>query len=180
MDIRTKKTRVLIANTFLTLLKEKPIDHISVAELTTQAHINRSTFYRHYTDIYNLRDTITTAFSDEIVTHFDEHLPEMEHGEYRGWITELLDYLAVHKDAIILTNKSTDDPTMINRLRTIFIDKIFHYQNIKVTRFSRIIATDYCVSGTLSLVYDWITGKLDVSEDQLVEDIDKFIGDVQK
>ncbi|KRM74411.1 TetR/AcrR family transcriptional regulator [Secundilactobacillus collinoides] len=180
MDIRTQKTRALIANTFLSLLKEKPIDRISVAELTSQAHINRSTFYRHYTDIYNLRDTITTEFSDEIVAHFEEHLSEMENGEYRGWITELLDYVSANKEVIILTNKNTADPTLVNQLRATFIDKIFHYQNIKVTRFSRIIATDYCVSGTLSLVYDWITGKLNVSEGQLVEDIDKFIGDVQK
>lgn len=39
---------------FLEMLKKRPIDQISVADLCMRCNINRSTFYRHYSDLYAL------------------------------------------------------------------------------------------------------------------------------
>ena len=39
----------------LDLTKEKPINKITIAELSQQADIGRGTFYTHYEDIYDLR-----------------------------------------------------------------------------------------------------------------------------
>lgn len=49
---------MLIRRAFTTLLRQKPIQSISVKELCELAEINRGTFYAHYTDIYDLRDQI--------------------------------------------------------------------------------------------------------------------------
>ena len=40
------------------LLRQKPIQSISIKELCELAGINRETFYSHYSDIYNLLDEI--------------------------------------------------------------------------------------------------------------------------
>ena len=53
-DQRTRLTRMLIRQAFTSLLKEKPVQSISVKELCERAGINRGTFYAHYTDIYDL------------------------------------------------------------------------------------------------------------------------------
>ena len=53
-DHRRRVTRMLIRRAFTELLRQKPIQSISVKELCTQAGINRGTFYAHYTDIYDL------------------------------------------------------------------------------------------------------------------------------
>ena len=47
---------MLIRKAFTELMNQKPIESITIAELCKRANINRSTFYNHYTDIYNLRD----------------------------------------------------------------------------------------------------------------------------
>lgn len=57
-DKRVKNTRQAIRNSFLKLIAEKPIDRISVTELCRDAGINRGTFYAHYTDAYDLRNSI--------------------------------------------------------------------------------------------------------------------------
>lgn len=44
---------MLIRRAFTTLLRQKPIQSISVKELCELAEINRGTFYAHYTDIYD-------------------------------------------------------------------------------------------------------------------------------
>lgn len=53
-DHRTRVTKMLIRHAFTELLRQKPIQSISIKELCETAGINRGTFYAHYTDIYDL------------------------------------------------------------------------------------------------------------------------------
>lgn len=55
-DHRTRVTQMLIRKAFTELMNQKPIESITIAELCKRANINRSTFYNHYMDIYDLRD----------------------------------------------------------------------------------------------------------------------------
>lgn len=53
-DHRIRVTKMLIRRAFTELLRNEPIQSISVKELCETAGINRGTFYSHYTDIYDL------------------------------------------------------------------------------------------------------------------------------
>ena len=53
-DQRTRLSHSLIRQAFTELLKQKPIQRITVKELCQKAGVNRSTFYAHYVDIYDL------------------------------------------------------------------------------------------------------------------------------
>ena len=48
MDIRVKKTKRAIQKAFIDLLREKPIEKITVKEIAERAEINKTTFYSHY------------------------------------------------------------------------------------------------------------------------------------
>ena len=48
MDIRVKKTKRAIQKAFIALLREKPIEKITVKEIAERAEINKTTFYSHY------------------------------------------------------------------------------------------------------------------------------------
>ena len=52
-DHRTRLTKMMIRKAFMDLLKQKPIQSISIRELCETAGINRGTFYTHYADIYD-------------------------------------------------------------------------------------------------------------------------------
>ncbi len=58
MDLRIEKTRCAIRNAFLQLRSKKPLEKITVKELTELANINKATFYLHYSDIYDLSETL--------------------------------------------------------------------------------------------------------------------------
>ena len=64
-DLRIIKTENNIRNTFIQLINEKDFNSITVQEILDRALINRSTFYKHYTDKYNLAETIAKNFLDE-------------------------------------------------------------------------------------------------------------------
>ena len=58
MDLRIKRTRCAIRNAFLQLRSRKPLEKISVKELSALADINKATFYLHYHDIYELSEAL--------------------------------------------------------------------------------------------------------------------------
>lgn len=57
-DPRVKRTRKNIMDTFMSLLKQKEFNDISISDITTAADINRSTFYYHFLDKYDLKDSV--------------------------------------------------------------------------------------------------------------------------
>lgn len=65
-DRRARKTQNHLKQIFIHLLKQKELDKITVTELCKLADINRSTFYSHYCDIYELLDDIEKNCLQEI------------------------------------------------------------------------------------------------------------------
>lgn len=57
-DRRVRKTKKAIQDVFCELTKEKKLNEITIKELCAKADINKSTFYLHYRDIYDLAASI--------------------------------------------------------------------------------------------------------------------------
>lgn len=62
MDIRVKKTKRAIQKAFVALLREKPIEKITVKEIAERAEINKTTFYSHYETL----DALTAEMERQI------------------------------------------------------------------------------------------------------------------
>lgn len=58
MDLRKERTKKSIINAFLELRAHKPLEKITVKELSELALINKATFYSHYEDIYALAEEL--------------------------------------------------------------------------------------------------------------------------
>ena len=70
-DLRVKKTREAIESSFLEMMKEKPLEKITVTALAKRARINKGTFYLHYQDIYDLHNKLLNQFFDEVMESVD-------------------------------------------------------------------------------------------------------------
>ncbi len=55
-DPRTKRTRQLLTQAFVDLLKQKRFQSITVQDIAERATVNRATFYSHFDDKYALLD----------------------------------------------------------------------------------------------------------------------------
>ena len=71
MDIRIEKTKQSIINAFIEIRSRKEVERITVKELCEKARINKSTFYAHYKDIYDLSDQLETELVDSIMENFN-------------------------------------------------------------------------------------------------------------
>ncbi len=75
MDIRIRKTQRSIINAFLELRTYQPLEKITVKELCEKAEINKSTFYKHYTDVFDLSGKLEAETIERIL----ENLPHPEY-----------------------------------------------------------------------------------------------------
>ena len=75
---RYRRTEALILNGLTTLLQKKSIKEITVRELADLVDINRSTFYLHYTDIYDLLEKTEQRLLQQLMDAVNENwtLPE--------------------------------------------------------------------------------------------------------
>ena len=74
-DARTRYTKRIIKRTFLELLKEKPIRAVTVKELCARAEINRTTFYNHFMDIYDVQEQVERDLLEQL---------QLRMGQYTG------------------------------------------------------------------------------------------------
>lgn len=66
LDRRQRKSREAIQNALLALLRDKPLDEITISELAIKADVNRKTFYNNYHNIQEVRDELDDRYLDMI------------------------------------------------------------------------------------------------------------------
>ncbi|MFC5464805.1 TetR/AcrR family transcriptional regulator [Lederbergia graminis] len=81
-DLRIQRTRKNIMNAFIDLSSKKEFKDITVKDITTEAMINRATFYYHFQDIYDLLEKV---LSEELLINLDK-----ENYEERGLTEEVI------------------------------------------------------------------------------------------
>ncbi len=74
-DIRTKYTKKVIRECFFDLLKENPLNRITVKAICEKADINRTTFYRYYKDPFDLMEQIENEMLDAFRNHAKVMMP---------------------------------------------------------------------------------------------------------
>ncbi|GFZ30244.1 AcrR family transcriptional regulator [Clostridium zeae] len=73
-DLRVVKTKKNIEASFIYLLGQKDFYKITVQDILDRALINRSTFYKHYTDKYQLAENLCNQVFDLLKTGVKDRL----------------------------------------------------------------------------------------------------------
>ncbi|OQA07199.1 MAG: DNA-binding transcriptional repressor AcrR [Firmicutes bacterium ADurb.Bin373] len=74
IDRRVKYTRMVLKESFINLLEKKDISQISIKEICEDADVNRSTFYAHYNDQYDLIAKIQNELFADIEMHLSAYI----------------------------------------------------------------------------------------------------------
>lgn len=117
-DLRVRRTRKLIQQAMVELVVEKGFSTITVQDIADRAMVNRSTFYRHYLDKYDLlekyMDEVYDMVSDE--EFLADKLGKGD-GKHTGLIT-LLNHIRKNAAFYQVMLGPKGDPIVPNRLRT--------------------------------------------------------------
>ncbi len=170
MDRRIAKTRALLINTMLELLRTKSFAKITVNDICDMAMVSRSTFYAHFEDKFFLLN----AVMDEIIERLNH---ETESADIPSRTHAML--TAVYKESKLFKNIFVNDQS--EELQKYFFDHCYtdlmaliQEQKEKGRVFSEkeeVIAAFYA-GGISSLLRWWIVAGFPISVDEIAKDQD--------
>lgn len=178
-DQRTRVTKLLIRQAYLTLLNTKPMSDITVSELCEHAGISRVTFYLHYQNIEDLNEKIKHAFYDEITNSFMPFLIEENHNLSDDKLVQaILKVLYDNKDVVSAMLVSTHDKEFVTTIlefgRKIVLNlypKLFSNKDQKDFE----IFYTYVSGGCLSIIKHWVRNNYQDNVGELSANIKKLI-----
>ncbi|NLV86500.1 MAG: TetR/AcrR family transcriptional regulator [Clostridiales bacterium] len=92
IDQRVRLTQSLLKNALVQLMQEQHISKISIRAICEVADINRSTFYVHYSNQYDLLHKIEQEVLDNLNKHLSNQSLDESHPISVQVLTKILDY----------------------------------------------------------------------------------------
>ncbi len=71
---RRKESQEKIEKVFIELLQKKDLSQIAVTDICKLTHLNRSTFYANYIDIYDLADKVRERLENEVNELYEDEV----------------------------------------------------------------------------------------------------------
>ena len=168
-DKRIEKTKQLIQNTLTQLMREKDIQSITIKELCDIANINRSTFYSHYEDIYNLYNEIESKVLNEIEAIINESAKENYKNLYVTLTDEVSKNLNVLKILFSDKGKSSFQNKLCQMIERVYLD-IWIFEMHKTTIPAEVrYLTAYHAQGCVAIIKLWINSNLSDSSEKISE-----------
>ena len=158
-----RNTKKKLREGLIRLMSEKPVNEISVKELTELVDVNRGTFYFHYSDIAGMLRSIENDF----FTQFDcimETFPSEGNGDTTyTYLVAIFTFLGENHDLCRVLLGPNGDIQFVRRITQLVDDKC--------SRFWRQIAPDaearrfemynaFIISGCVGLIQTWLDGGL--------------------
>jgi AcrR family transcriptional regulator len=169
-DPRVLRTRKLIMDSFMELSDKKEFKDITVKDITTEAMINRATFYYHFEDIYNLLEKVLSevllinldsevyqkselneeAFISifKAITNFQKSLSNRCHRGYEDTIARIIrEQLELIFYKMLVKQHSTDDGEKAQRVTAVMLSWGIYGASVEWRRNSQsIIPEEYIKS----------------------------------
>ena len=124
-DRRVRKTKAQLRAGLAKLMQTKSIKEITVKELVDEVDINRSTFYLHYTDIYQMLESIEDELEGEINQIVNNHV-DSYYKESFPMIKEILEVLWDNRDICNALLGSNGDMAFVLRMESIISQHSLH------------------------------------------------------
>lgn len=123
MDLRERKTKRAISNAFLELRAHKPLERITIKELSELAEISKATFYLHYKDIYDLSEQMQNDIIEKIFAGIK--LPEIIISDPAQFIKELTMAFASYQSIIDILFSGTQETILPLNLESKIKERVF-------------------------------------------------------
>lgn len=169
-DRRVRYTRTVLQQSLLELLRERPIERITVKEICERADVNRSTFYVHYASPKELLDSIKVQLYDKIKEE------RVSGRDMRSMIAGICEAFQKHRDLILVICKSgraVDDLMPIMELcKDDFMQPM---ADSGVPRDRLDMAYLFLTFGACAVIVSWVLGAFQNSAEEIADEVCRLI-----
>jgi len=179
-DLRVIKTKKILFNSLLNLMKNKNFEKIKISDICEESLINRSTFYAHYEDKYELLMALFEEQKQTLLKEFEGNENKIFSKEY---LMELLSILIDHIDE----NRQTYSAILTNNRNGILIDflidaierdvsnRLKNNDEIVESDLPLDIIVKFYAGGLINIGIAWITRTENYRKEDLLSYINKLI-----
>ncbi|MBR6780135.1 MAG: TetR/AcrR family transcriptional regulator, partial [Clostridia bacterium] len=169
---RVRYTKMVLRESLIELLKEKPINRITVTDICQHADLNRGTFYNYYCDAYDLLAQI----EEELYTALYETTVRFETDGITGELLEqILTVIEDNRDLCHVLFNVNSDKTFLNKLLELTRQFTFRYwaeHNVNnLTDQQLDLLYTFFSNGAVGLLCKWIAGECDTTKEYLAKTI---------
>lgn len=179
-DLRVIKTKNLIYSTLMDLMKEKTFEEIRVSDICNRALINRSTFYAHYEDKYELLVDFINNLKEEFVAKLSKNRNNLDTRDYYiELIKVFLDYVENKKDIYSLIMLKNRNSIMMDILLSVVNDDVI--KRVKSdeinTKIPGNIIAKFYLGGVINLGVEWLKDDNKYTKEDIIKYLDILIPD---
>ena len=178
--VRSKR---LIRQAFLELLRERPFEKITVTDLVEKADVNRSTFYAHYPDVMGIIDEIES----EIIEFTVKTLSEMEFVDFgenpEKYIKYMMKSLEENGELYRLLRNSNVATRQLEKVKDVIIEKtleIIRRYDTKTSYEEYVFIIHFLAGGMMEIYTQWICGDSGWTLNDVTEKMTKLVVVVNK
>lgn len=156
-DRRVRYTKALLKDALVDLLLTEPISSISVKQLCEHADVNRSTFYAHYSDQYDLLAHVEDEVFENVKAYLFEQAYDPLHPVSEQVLNQILKY-AKENSKTIQALLSENSNLVFQRKIMQLVDIVTVPENSSLGEWARNYVSIFGIDGCVSIIKMWIKG----------------------
>lgn len=173
----TAQTRSNLRQAFWDLYAERPLEKISVREITDRAGYNRATFYLYYHDVYELLGEIEDQLLDVIERLVNERLMRGEKLDFSQHMSLILRLADRSREYTRVLLGERGDPAFAQRLKKILsplVDRFFLPEE-PLGEQAEGIVREFYLSGIVATIRAWTSERDPMPIQQLIDIISRVV-----
>jgi AcrR family transcriptional regulator len=173
-DRRIRYTRMVLKQSLLTLMRDRPIEKITVKDICEMADINRGTFYTHFADPYDLLAQIENELMGEIIASIESSLKAED---ISGLLEEIFESIVRNAELCKVLFSDYGDKVFIRRVMMIARDR-------SVAEWKKVIPSVrddqlellymFFANGCIAVIQHWLQSGMQESPSELAAFIEKI------
>ena len=173
-----RRSKKLIKEAFLSLMKEKPVERISICDIVRKAGLNRGTFYAHYQTPFD----ILREMEEEVNNRIFELMGDIVFLDFiknpAVTFRAITEFLSKNKEPYQTFLRYYYPADFLKKLKDELYQKLL--ENTSIPGFIRTshsfkIALDFVMEGAIATYRNWIIGDLVTDEKELNSILTKMV-----
>lgn len=170
MDRRVRKTKEILKNNLILLMKDKSIDSITVTELCEKADINRGTFYLHYKDVFQMLEEIEQELFKEFQDRILSHESSINKVCTKPILQDIFSFIAQNSDFCMVVLCERGDMVFLKKIVSLIYEKGYNGWSNIFNKSDKDLFDKYysfILYGAIGLIDHWLKNGLKESPEYM-------------
>ena len=178
-DLRILKTKASLYRGLMTLMKKKHFEDIKISEICSISLINRSTFYDHFNDKYELIQSLMNDMKNELTLSLNLNIKSDNIKDYYIEVIRiLLEHIDDNKNIYVSVSKINSNSIARDMMTDAVIDSVTKEIDTNFINESNISTKSivlFYASGVINVIIDNLNNSKNFDKDSILNIVEQLL-----